>query len=77
MTCDNCKREVAALKNWGGTHDGVSLARNPWLVKQWCRFCVVRAQVEYARPIAAGLSKLEAELALLQAVVNAESAVRP
>lgn len=61
MTCQRCGHRPAT-QSWGGTHDGVSLARNPSLVQAWCERCVVEAQLAAARESAARIPDLERRL---------------
>lgn len=62
--CENC-HVAPSTENWGGTHDQVSLARNPQLVQRWCHRCVLVARIAYMRGLVPQLPKLEAELATL------------
>lgn len=61
MKCEHCGRE-GETESWGGTYDGLSLARNPSLIKEWCRKCVLIAQIEYMRPMVAKLKRAEDDL---------------
>lgn len=64
VPCGNCGT-VGPTENWGGTHDSVSLARNPGLIQRWCHQCVLVAQVEHWRKLVPLLAEAERELAEL------------
>lgn len=64
--CEKCQQRPST-ENWGGTHDQVSLARNPRLIQRWCRRCVVEAQLAHMRPTVAKIADLERELEALAA----------
>lgn len=75
--CHNCGT-VAATENWGGEHDAVSLARNPQLVRRWCRRCILTTQVEFLRKLVPRLAEVEHELASLdQPQARQEGAMEP
>ena len=64
--CQHCRRESATL-DWGGTHDSMSLARNPRLIQRWCQRCVLTAQVAHWRLLVPKLAEAERALAALEA----------
>ena len=70
--CQNCEH-WAICENWGGTHDQISLARNPRLIQRWCRRCVLTAQVAYMRPLVAKLTEAELSLAALNGVKGTDA----
>ncbi len=66
MKCDNChEREAKGL--WGGTLDGINVARMMSTLPSWCELCMVRAQVEHMSKIAAELPERQKRLAELEA----------
>lgn len=73
--CQKCGT-AAPLEDWGGTHDAVSLARNPQLIQRWCRKCVLIAQVAYMQPIVEKFPKVKQELDALLAVEGRDEKIQ-
>lgn len=62
--CENCQAE-GPTENWGGTHDQVSIARNPRLIQRWCRRCILTEQIAHWRKLVPLLAVAERELAAM------------
>jgi ABC-type polar amino acid transport system ATPase subunit len=64
VTCDNCHQRKATDK-WVGEGGVLELVHG--LAQDWCEFCVVTRQLEYARRYAARVPILEQRLGELEA----------
>ena len=62
--CANCNMRKGT-ERWGGTFDSITLARTGWH-QMWCMRCVLSAQLEYAKKLAATIPELERQLAELK-----------
>lgn len=61
--CVNCSMRKGT-ERWVGEFDSVTVARTGWH-QMWCRRCVIVAQLEHARKLAATIPDLERELVAL------------
>ena len=59
MKCENCGKHEGTQK-WVG--DGGFLAVTHDIYTMWCAHCCLKAQIEYAKKLAADIPKLEKEL---------------
>lgn len=60
VTCEHCGRE-AKTEPWVG--EGGVMAVVHGMTSQWCRRCILEAQIDYAERITANLPELRKQLA--------------
>lgn len=67
LRCAKCGRVTDDLHPWGGHLDSINRARMQSLLPLWCRLCVLKAQLDYARTesarLIARIPELEREIA--------------
>lgn len=61
LICSNCNVRKGT-ERWVGEYDSVTVARTGWH-QMWCKRCVVVAQLEHAKRLAATIPELENQLA--------------
>lgn len=63
--CINCSMRKGT-ERWVGDYDAITAARTGWH-QMWCKRCVIVAQLERAKELAARIPELERQLAELDA----------
>ena len=63
VECQNCHKRPGTL-SWVG--EGGSLAMVHGMSVLWCEFCVLSAQIKYAKDLAKGIPELEKKLRELE-----------
>jgi hypothetical protein len=59
VLCDNCGKHKGTIV-WTGSEGPMALTHGNFPI--WCKCCCVKAQIEYAKKLAARIPKLEREL---------------
>lgn len=58
--CQNCKKRPGT-ETWVGDAGAIAIAYS-WMQQQWCKICVLEAQIKHAKERALEIPKLEKEL---------------